>query len=41
MHSFGPSEVDVLVQIEPGVNTVWEEAPGNSMSEVVIEPVSR
>ena len=35
--SFGPSQVDVLVQVEPGVVTLWEESTGNTMSDVVIE----
>jgi hypothetical protein len=41
INSFGPNDVDVLVQFKPGVVTVWEESPGNTMSDVVIEPVSR
>ena len=35
--SSGPSQVDVLVEVEPGVVTLWEESPGNVMSDVVIE----
>jgi len=40
IHSFGPSQVDVLVQFGPGVVTVWENSPGNTMSDVVIDTVS-
>jgi len=40
VHSFGPSQVDVLVQFEPGVVTVWENSPDNSMSDVIIDPIS-
>ena len=37
IHSFGPRQVDLLVQLEPGVVTVWENSPGNSMTDVVID----
>jgi hypothetical protein len=40
IHSFGPSQVEVLIQLEPGVVTVWENSSRNSMSDVVIDPRS-
>jgi hypothetical protein len=37
--SSGPSQVDVLIQIESGVVTVWEESAGNTIADVAVEPV--
>jgi hypothetical protein len=37
LNSFGPNDIDVLVQVEPGVVTVWEVSPGNTLSDVVID----